>query len=398
MADYDYIASDVYGNKYSGFYNDIESMSALRDELAKIGDTLIKAKRRKGRKKNLRKIKHNEIVNFTYRLAGMTSAGISIIKSLDTLEEQAENEAFKTIISDIRDKVASGSSLTDAFSNYRKIFSDFFIGMLEAAASGGNLSEILAKCAEYLEKRGDLRHKLKSSFAYPVFVGLISIIVVSALITFVIPVFSKLYQQMNVPLPGPTQALVFLSNAIRNYWWIIFSCIVLIILFFKVFYKSLYIKNYLDRFILNMPLLAKLNRMIIASHFIRTLGMLAATGVSIIKALDVADMVIHNTRVTEITEQLKHSIATGNQLAGSMRKYEIFPPMIVQLTATGEESGTLSEMLNKGADFLDKDIDRTLKGLLLKIEPAMTVIMGLIVGFILLSVYLPMFDYMRHLK
>jgi type IV pilus assembly protein PilC len=203
---------------------------------------------------------------------------------------------------------------------------------------------------------------------------------------------------MNVPLPGPTQALVFISDGIKSYWWAIFSCIILIILFLKLFSKSFQIKKKWDRFILFMPLLSRLNRMIIASHFIRTIGMLVATGVSIIKAIDVANMVVHNARVSEISEQLKHSIASGNQLASSMRKYEIFPPMIVQLTATGEESGALSDMLNKGADFLDKDIERNLKAILLKVEPAMTLIMGLIVGFILLSVYLPMFDYMRHLK
>jgi type II secretory pathway component PulF len=370
----------------------------LRDELAKMGDTLVKAKRRKSRISKWNKIKHNEVVNFTYRLAGMTSAGISLTKSLETLESQTENDVFKAIISDIREKVTSGSSLTDAFEAHRKIFSDFYIGMLEAAASGGNLSQILERCAEYLEKRGDLKHKIKSSFAYPVFVGVISIIVVLVLITFIIPVFSKLYQQMHVPLPGPTQALVYLSNGIRSCWWVILSFIVLITLFLKVFSKSLYIKKKWDIFILRVPLFAKLNRMIIASHFIRTLGILVSTGVSIIKALDVADMVVHNSRVSEISGQLKHSIASGGQLASSIKKYEIFPPMIVQLAATGEESGTLSDMLNKGADFLDKDIDRTLKSLLLKIEPIMTVVMGLIVGFILLSVYLPMFDYMRHLK
>ncbi|MHC5076622.1 MAG: type II secretion system F family protein [Planctomycetota bacterium] len=398
MPNYDYIAIDTFGNKYTGSYNDIESVCLLRDELAKMGDTLVKAKRWKSRASKWHKIKQSEVVNFTYRLAGMTSAGISLIKSLETLEEQTTNESFRTVIIDIKEKIATGSSLTDAFSQHRKIFSDFYIGMLEAASSGGNLSQILQRCAEYLEKRGDLKHKLKSSFSYPVFVGLTCIIVVSALITFVVPVFSKLYSQMNVPLPGPTQALVFMSNGIKSYWWVILSCIILMILFLKVFSKSFQIKKKWDRFILFMPLFSRLNRMIIASHFIRTIGMLVATGVSIIKAIDVANRVVHNTRVSEICEQIKHSIASGNQLAHSMHKYEIFPPMIVQLTATGEQSGTLSDMLNKGADFLDKDIERSLKALLLKVEPAMTVIMGLIVGFILLSVYLPMFDYMRHLK
>jgi type IV pilus assembly protein PilC len=147
-----------------------------------------------------------------------------------------------------------------------------------------------------------------------------------------------------------------------------------------------------------MPVFAKLNRMLVVSHFTRTFAMLASVGVSLIKALDVASVVAHNHKVTEITKELQEAIETGNPVAKSLKEHDIFPPIIIQLAASGEEVGRLPEMLNKGVDFLDKDIDRIINALVVKLEPAATVIMGAIVGFILISAYLPMFDYMRHLK
>ncbi len=147
-----------------------------------------------------------------------------------------------------------------------------------------------------------------------------------------------------------------------------------------------------------MPVFAKLNRMVIVSRFMRTFAMLASAGISFIKALDVANVVANNSKISEITSQLQKSIEEGNPLADSLRRYDIFPPIITQMVASGEEAGRLPEMLNKGLDFLDKDIDRTIKALLVKLEPAMTLIMGIIVGFILMGVYLPMFDYMSRIK
>ena len=170
------------------------------------------------------------------------------------------------------------------------------------------------------------------------------------------------------------------------------------LLLLKLLWKKMHLKPRWDGFKLSMPVLAKFNRLVIASGFIRTFAMLASAGVSLVKALEVASVVVDNAKVTEITGRLQKSIQTGNTVADSLKQCDIFPPVIIQLAASGEETGTLSEMLNKGADFLDKDIDRMLKALLVKIEPALTVIMGLIVGFILISVYLPMFDYMSHLK
>jgi len=398
MAAYEYTATDENGNKFSGVYDEIDSVSALRRDLAKMGDTLLKARCRKSDALKHVRISQNEIVTFTYKLAEMSSAGLPIIRCLKTLEEQIENRLFRGLISDIRQSVSTGSSLTVAFGKHGDIFSNFFLGMLEAGEASGKLAETLQASAVYLEKRADFRHKVKSAFAYPVIVGAMCFIVIAFLVIFVIPVFSKMYRQMHVPLPGPTQALINLSTLLRDGWWALVPIFIVTLLLFKLFWKKAYLKPRLDAFKLSMPVLAKFNRLVIASGFIRTFAMLVSAGVSLVKAVEVASAVVDNAKVTEITERLKKSIQKGNTVADSLKKCDIFPPVIIQLVASGEETGTLSEMLNKGADFLDKDIDRILKTLLVRIEPALTVIMGAIVGFILISVYLPMFDYMSHLK
>jgi len=398
MAAYEYIATDENGNQFSGVYDEIDSVSALRRDLAKMGDTLLSSRRKKSDALKHVRISQNEIVTFTYKLAEMSSAGLPIIRCLRTLEEQTGNRAFRGLISDIRQSVATGTSLRDAFGKHGDIFSNFFLGMLEAGETSGKLAQTLQASAVYLEKRADFRHKVKSAFAYPVIVGIMCFIVITFLVVFVIPVFAKMYGQMHVPLPGPTQALINLSNSVRDGWWVLLPSWIVTFLMLKLLWKKAYLKTRWDAFKLSMPVLAKFNRLVIISGFIRTFAILVSAGVSLVKALDVASVVVDNAKVTEITGQLQKSIETGNTVADSLKKCDIFPPVIIQLAESGEETGTLSEMLNKGADFLDKDIDRILKALPVRIEPVLTVIMGLIVGFILISVYLPMFDYMSHLK
>ena len=398
MAVYEYTARDESGSKFAGTYSDVVSIAVLRQELAKIGYTLLKARRKKTPAPKCKKVKQVEVVTFVYGFAGMCSTGLSIIKSLETLQEQTVNPDFKFIISDIKHSVEAGSSLKDAFGKYSDVFSDFFLGMLDAGESGGKLSRALETSAIYLEKQANLKNKVKSVFAYPIIVGIMSFVVAVFMVTFVVPVFSKLYRQLHVPLPGPTQTLVVLSVLVRDWWWVILLLVAGSVLLCRRLSKNPYVKARWDVFKLNMPVFANLNRMVVVSRFVRTFAMLASTGVSFLRALDVASVVADNSRLTDIAGQLQQSIKAGNPVASSLKNYDIFPPMLIQLAASGEEAGALPEMLNKGVDFLDKDIDRTMNALLVKLEPALTVIMGAVVGFILIAVYLPMFDYMAHLK
>jgi type II secretory pathway component PulF len=398
MAVYEYTAKDETGSTFAGTYNDVENVAGLREELTKMGYALVKAHRKKKPARKRKKVKQLEVVTFAYKLAGMYSAGLSIIRCLETLEEQTENQAFKYIIADIRQSIETGSSLGKAFGKYRNVFSDFFLGMLEAGETGGKLATSLEMSAAYLEKQVDLKRKVKSAFAYPLVVGITCLVVVSFLLVFVIPVFSKLYEQLHVPLPGPTQVLVGISTIARDWWWAILIVAVAAVIILQRLSKNPHIRARWDAFKLNMPVFAKLNRMLVVSQFTRTFAMLASVGVSLIKALDVASEVAHNHKLTEITKELQQEIQAGNPVAKSFKRYAIFPPIIIQLAASGEQVGQLPEMLNKGADLLDKDIERAINALLLKLEPALTIIMGAVVGLILMGAYLPMFDYMGHLE
>jgi type IV pilus assembly protein PilC len=399
MAVYQYTAKDEAGNALSGTCNDVSDVAALREELAKMGCVGVKVRRVKSPlRKRTNKIKSSHVVPFAYRFAGMYSAGLPITKCLEVSEQETDNEAFKNMIADVRHSVETGSSLKGAFEKYRSTFSDFFLGMVEAGEAGGKLATALEMSATYLEKQADVRRKVKAAFAYPLIVGLVSFAVVGCLVVFVVPVFSKIYKQMHVPLPGPTQALVNLSSIVRGWWWATPIVALATAIIIRRLSRDPRVKAGWDVFKLRIPYFAKLNRMVVVSHFTRTFAMLASVGVSLIEALDVASVVVHNHKVTQITKGLQESIGAGNPLAESLRAYDIFPPIIVQMASSGEQAGQLPDMLNKGADFLDRDIDRTINALLVKLEPALTIIMGVIVGFILMAVYLPMFDYMRHLE
>ena len=398
MATYDYTARDLNGNTIVGAYDDISTVALLRQELEKMGYVLVKARRRKNQTQRSGKVKQAEVVPFIYKFAEMYSAGLSITRSLEVLQEQSENPAFGSLIADIRHDIENGLSLEKAFGKHSSVFSDFFCGMLEAGESGGKLSEALEMSAAYLEKQMDLRRKVKAAFTYPIVVGGVCFMVVGGLLAFVVPIFSKLYRQLRVPLPGPTQALVILSSLLRGYWWAIPIVLAAITAVLWRLLKNPAVRAWWDNFKLNMPVLGKVNRMTVASNFTRTFGMLTCVGVSPIRALDVAAVVAHNKKLTEIAKELQEVVRRGSSIGAALKKHDIFPPMIVQLALSGEEVGQVAQMLNKGADFLDKDIDRTLNALVLKLEPALTVLMGGIVGFILMSVYLPMFDYMQHLE
>jgi type IV pilus assembly protein PilC len=398
MATYEYTARDETGRVFKGVYDNINSIAALRSEFAKIGYCLLKVKRsRIFNPKNLR-VSRAEIIPFTYKLAGMCAAGLSIVQALETLEKQTDNHSLQYIISDLKKNISTGSSLTDSFGKYRNIFSDFFLGMIEAGETSGKLSESLEISAHYLEKQNDLRNRLKNAFTYPIIVGLMCIAIMTALVIFVVPVFSKIYHQLGVTLPGPTQTLVVLSIIVRKYWpfMIILTCGMLYA--YQHFHNNKIVKTYFDNFKLSMPLLGKLNKMSAAVNFIRSFSMLITTGVPIIRALQISGFVANNERMNLISQDIQKSIQSGHSLADSLNRHNIFPPIIIQLAGTGEQSGQLTQMLNKGVEFLEKDIDRSINSLLIKLEPALTLVMGSIIGLILMAVYLPMFDYMSHLK
>ncbi len=401
MAVYTYVAKDDKGVMLTGTYTDVASQSSLRDELEKIGYVLVKARRGKQDVKKHRtagRVKPSDVATFAYKFAGMYSAGLPILRCLETLEQQVDNPAFKSVLTEVKDDVGGGASLKTAFAKHKGVFSDFFLGMVEAGELGRKLGETLEMTASYLDKQVALRQKVKAAFAYPVMVTVMCLIVVTFLLAFVIPVFSKLYSQVKAPMPGPTLVLVAASEIVRHWWWAIIIVVGISALVIKKLFANPRFRAKWDNFKLNVPVFGRLNRMLVASHFMRTFAMLSSVGVSVVKSLDMASLVAHNHKVTEIAAEMKKAIQAGTPMSVSLKKYDIFPPVIIQMASSGEEVGMLPEMLCKGVEILDKDIERIVNSLLAKLEPILTLTMGAIVGLILMGAYLPMFDYMGHLK
>lgn len=398
MAVYQYLAKDQSGKKFTGVYTDIEGARDLRRELAKVGCELIKARREKHRAAKKCKVKKSEVVTFAYRFSGMYAAGLPILNCLQTLEEQTYNHGFKNVISDIRKSVQAGSNLKEACSRHADIFSNFFIGMVEAGESSGRLADTLNMSASYLEKREDTKRKVISAFAYPAIVTTMCLGAIIFLLTFVMPTFEELYKQVHVSLPGPTLAIIAMSDLITHHWYTILVVTAGIIIGIKWLSQKQEVQVQWDSFKLKVPLFGKLNRMLVVSHFMRSFATLTSVGVPLIEAMDISCAVSHNHKMTEIVKDMEQLIKAGMPISQSFKSFKIFPSVISQLAATGEESGQLSEMLNKGAELMDKDIDVTINSLIAKLEPALTILMGLIVGLLLIGAYLPMFDYMSHLE
>ena len=400
MAVFEYIAEDVQGRRVSGLYEDAANRRQLRADLGKLGYTLIQASgSENGTRGRIRgRITAAEVTAFAYEFAGMVSAGLSVVRSLETMEQQTRNLRLKSILSGIRRQVETGSSLAEAFEPYRELFGEFFLGMIEAGQTGGKLSKTLYMAAEYLEKQQEIRGKIRSAFAYPVVVGVMCLLIVSAIMIFVIPVFQKLYHQLHVPLPGPTQLLIFVSQSVRDYFYVLPVLAGAGVYGWKRLRKDPAFQARLDRFWLKLPLLGRLLQLVLVSRYVRTLAMMIEAGIGMVDALVHARQVCGHSEIDRIGRVLEQKVMTGSSLAQPMSGFDIFPPVILQLAAAGEEAGVLSEMLNKGVGYMETSIDRMVRSMLVKVEPILSVVMGLIVGTILLGVYLPMFDYMSHIK
>lgn len=398
MAAYEYTAKDTAGNELSGVYTDVDSEQTLRAELTKLGYVLVHAQREAGSGRSSARVRQKDVASFAFKFACMFSAGLSLVRCLETLEEQADSQALKNVIADVRHRVETGSSLNSAFSPHRKVFGDFFLGMIEAGESSGELARALDMSARYLEKRLELRQKTRAAFVYPMVVGAVCSIVVLGVLIFVVPMFSQLYKRLHVELPGPTKALVVLSVLLRHWWWALPPSIAGLVLGVRRLLAHPRVRLYWDRWKIRMPLLGPLNHLILVSQFIRTFGMLISVGVPIMEALASAGRVVRNGELARIAADLQQSVRVGRPVAESLKAHSLFPSMVVQLVASGEEAGVLPDMLAKAADVLDKEADRMAASLLVKLEPALTMIMGVIIGLILTGVYLPMFDYMACLK
>ncbi|MFH1504235.1 MAG: type II secretion system F family protein [Candidatus Omnitrophota bacterium] len=343
------------------------------------------------------KVSPSELVIFSRQFATMMEAGIPLVTVLKALEKQTENLFLKKVINEIRIDIESGISLSESMEKHPKIFSDFFISMIKAGETAGALNKVLERMAGHLEKQSDLKRVVRGAFAYPAIVGALALLVGGFLVVVIVPVFKSVYSRLNVELPLPTLLLIGISNAVRGYWWLILILSAGAVFLFKWIGVRFAFKTYIDKFKINMPIFGKLLRKETAARFIRTLGDMMASGVPLLDSLRTADRVASNKVVSNIAQEMINNVQTGSLISDSLQNQDIFSAATAQMIASGEESGRLSFMLEKTADGLDKDVDDTVRRLVIKIEPLMTFLMALFVGFIAVAIYLPIFDVIKQM-
>lgn len=348
-----------------------------------------------GRKK---KVKIKEITVFSRQFATMINSGLSLTKALHILAEQTENPAFGEVISQVQKDVEAGQTLSEALAKHPRVFSNLFINMVKAGETGGVLDDVLLRVADHYEKDIAIKSKIKSAMTYPIAMFIMSMLIVFAMITFVVPVFVNMFSQLGGDLPLPTKILIFSSNAVRGWWYILIALIIGARYLFKSYKSSKVGRLQLDKIKLKLPVFGQLFSKLAIARFTRTFGTLISSGVPILQAMDIVADTANNEVISGTIRNARSSIKEGETIAQPLEKSPVFPPMVVQMIAVGEETGALDSMLAKIADFYDEEVGNLVESLTSLIEPLMIVFMGLVVGGIIISLYLPMFGLINLIK
>jgi type IV pilus assembly protein PilC len=340
-------------------------------------------------------VKTRDLVIFTRQFATMINAGLPLVQALSILAQQTENKALSDVTKAVVYDVESGNTLADAFSKHPQAFPDLYVNMVAAGEAGGILDTILLRLATFLEKSDALMRKVKGALVYPGVIMSVAAIAIAVLLIFVIPVFQSMFASVNLELPLPTRIVVGLSQALIHFWWAILLGAGVLVFAIKRYYASESGRKNLDALMLKLPVLGDLLRKSAVSRFTRTLGTLISSGVSILEGLEITAKTAGNMVVHDAVMASRQSIAGGETIAGPLEKSKVFPPMVISMISVGEQTGGLDEMLSKIADFYDEEVDVAVGALLSLMEPIMIVVLGVIVGGMVVSMYLPIFDMMN---
>jgi type IV pilus assembly protein PilC len=328
----------------------------------------------------------------TRQLATMIDAGLPIVQCLDILGEQSENKLLRTTITTIRRDVEGGCTLADALRKHPKIFDDLYVNMVEAGEAGGILNTILNRIALFIEKASRLKKKVKGAMIYPVAIVLVAIIVVAILMIFVIPVFAELYGSMGQALPAPTQLCINISNFFVAYWWLMLLSAIGVVMGIKLYYKTPQGHMKIDALLLRMPVIGDLLRKVAVARFSQNMALLLSSGVPILDGLAITGKTAGNKVVEKAIMESRVSISKGNTVAEPLRESKIFPPLVCQMVAVGESTGGLDGMLRKVAELYEEEVDDAVNNLTAMMEPAIMVVLGVILGGLVVAMYLPIFQ------
>ena len=339
-----------------------------------------------------RKVRIKDLAILTRQLATLLAAGLPLTEALSGVSEQLENQTLKKALVDVRERVKSGSTLSNALSQYPKVFSGLYVSMIRAGESAGALELVLERLADYNEKHLRLENRIRAALAYPLFIVAIGILVLSFLFTFVIPRVTSLFTTFQAALPWPTILLIALGDFFKGYWWLLLLIGIALIFGMKGYIKTERGRVVYDRLRLKVPLLGPLNQRIALARFSRTLATLLAGGVPLLGALEIVKSIVGNRVLSEVIEEAGESVRKGESLAASLARSKVFPSIVVRMIASGEKSGNLEDLLYKVADTYDSEVESTVGTLTALLEPILILLMGLVVGFIVLAILLPIFE------
>jgi len=338
-----------------------------------------------------KKCKLNSLVIFSRQFATMIDAGIAIVRCLDILEGQTKDPVLKPVITQCKKDVKGGLSLTDAFSKHPQVFSKLYVNMVKAAETGGILDKILDRLSGFLESEQEIRGKIKSAMIYPIMVLAFAVVMVIALFMFVLPKFQEIFISMNVEMPPTTQALFAMSGFMRNYWYVLVALVVGSMVAYKWYARTESGAWQIDRLKLKVPVVGELVQKMSISRFSRTFATLIASGVPMMRSLEIVGETSGNRIIAHAVESARSAIREGQKISSPLAASGLFPAMVTHMIDIGEETGRLSEMLSKVSDFYDQEVDNAVKALTSLIEPVLIVMMGSIVGFIAISIMAPIF-------
>ena len=337
-------------------------------------------------------IKQKDIAVFTRQLATMMRAGVPLLQSFDIVARGSTNPRMTKLLNDIRVDVETGTSLSAAFRKHPLHFDALYCNLVEAGEAGGILEELLDRLAVYQEKTMAIKNKIKSALIYPIAVLVVAFVVLTIIMIFVIPAFKDVFSSFGADLPAPTLFVIAMSEFFVKYWWAIFGFIGGGLYFFiQSWRRSEKMQKAMDRLLLKVPVFGSLVEKSAIARWTRTLSTMFAAGVPLVEALDSVGGASGNAVFAEATEQIQKDVSTGSSLTSSMQTTGVFPTMVLQMCAIGEESGSIDHMLGKAAEFYEDEVDEAVKGLSSLMEPFIIVILGVLIGGIVVSMYLPIF-------
>jgi len=337
-------------------------------------------------------IKQKDIAVFTRQLSTMMRAGVPLIQAFDIVARGSTNPKLTRLLTDIRSDVETGTSLSAAFRKHPLYFDALYCNLVEAGEAGGILETLLDRLAVYQEKTMAIKNKIKSALIYPIAVLVVAFIVLTVIMIFVIPAFEDVFKSFGADLPAPTLVVIAMSKFFTSYWYLIFSILGGGIYFFmQSWRRSVKMQKFMDRLLLRIPVFGDLVNKSSIARWTRTLSTMFAAGVPLVEALDSVGGASGNAVFAEATEKIQKDVSTGSALTTSMQATGIFPVMVLQMCAIGEESGSLDAMLGKAAEFYEDEVDEAVKGLSSLMEPFIIVILGTLIGGIVVSMYLPIF-------